>query len=90
MNRVLNIQAEIPIKENVVTGDLRALGLDRPELEVRLLGKDQHVLGSLVVSDILSTEDDGQAGTANARGSTLPGAYGIRSSILVNVPNARR
>ena len=90
MNRVLSLQAEISIQENVATADLPALGLDRPELEVKLLGKDQRVLGSLVVSDILSAGDDGQAGTANAQGSTLPGAYGIRSSILVNIPNARR
>ena len=86
MNRVLTLQAEILIKENVATDGLHVLGLDRPALEVKLLGGDQRVLGSLVVSDILSTGDSGQAGTANARGSTLPGAYGIRSSILVNVP----
>lgn len=90
MNRVLNIQAEIFIQEGIEKDDLHTLGLARPELEVKLLGKDQHVLGSLIVSDILSTEDDGQVGTANASGSTLPGAHGIRSSILVNVPNARQ
>jgi len=86
MNRVLNLQAEIPIHENVSTADLPALGLATPALEVTLLGKDQRVLGSLMVSDILSTEDDGHAGSANAKGSALPGVYGIRSSILLNVP----
>ncbi len=90
MNRVLTLQAEIPIKENVATADLHALGLATPALEVTLLGKNQHVLGSLMVSDILSTADEGQAGSANAKGSALPGVYGIRSSILVNIPNARR
>ncbi len=86
MNRVLTLQAEILIKENVVTDGFHALGLDAPALEVKLLGEDRRLLGSLVVSDILSTGDSGQAGTANAIGSTLPGAYGIRSNILVNVP----
>ena len=86
MNRVLALQAEISIEEDVATADLRALGLATPALEVTLLGKGQRVLGSLVVSDIISTEDEGQTGSANAKGSTLPGVYGIRSSILHNVP----
>ena len=86
MNRVLTLQAEIPIQEDAATVDLHTLGLATPALDVVFLGKDERVLGSLVVSDILSTEDDGQAGSANAKGSALPGVYGIRSSILLNVP----
>ncbi|MBQ27794.1 MAG: hypothetical protein CMH81_06610 [Nitrospiraceae bacterium] len=86
MNRVLSIQAEIPIQDNVEADDFLALGLDTPALEVKLLGSGGTVLGSLVVSEILAVEEEGQAGSANARGSALPGVYGIRSSILVSIP----
>ena len=86
MNRVLGVQAEIPVRENGVVDDLHAFGLDAPALEVKLLGQGGAILGSLIVSEIVSPGDDGQAGSAYANGSTLPGVYGIRSGILVTIP----
>ena len=86
MRRVLDLRAEIPIRETAEPAYLRALGLDPPALNVTFLGKEGSVLGSLIVSDILSTDDKGQAGSVNAQGGALPGIYGVRSSILVNIP----
>ena len=88
MNRVLDVQAEIPVRGNGAVDDLHAFGLDAPALEVTLLGKEGAILGSLVVSEIVSSGDDGQAGSAYANGSTLPGVYGIRSGILVTIPTS--
>ena len=86
MNRVLNVEAEIPVRDADVTADdLRAFGLDAPALRVRVLGHDGTSLGSLLVSEILDTDDE-KAGSAHAHGSSLPGIYGIRSGILMNLP----
>ncbi len=86
MNRVLSVQAEILVQENVENDNFRALGLAEPALEVKLLGREGSVLGSLVVGEVLADEKEGQAGSANAKGSALPGVYGIRSGILMNIP----
>ena len=86
MRRVLDVKAEIFVRETGVAEDFSTRDFDVPALEVKLLGQSKNVLGYLTVSEIISSGDDDKVGSAYAKGSSLPGVYGIRSSILINIP----